>query len=131
MHKHAVARRQYIEIFLIIALALAASGRSFPEASTPSLILLASTPDGTGTGFSTSWIQVYFADPTAVHAKDYEGGPDEVLAAALDKARLSIDVAAYRLNLWSIRDAVIKAHEHGVVVRMVMESDDMDNQEVQ
>ncbi|MGD0878402.1 MAG: phospholipase D-like domain-containing protein [Anaerolineales bacterium] len=51
--------------------------------------------------------------------------------AALDQARLSVDVAAYNLNLWSIKDALINAHKRGVVVRMVMESDDMDNQEVQ
>ena len=86
---------------------------------------------GSATGIAADWIQVYFTDPTAVHATDYEGGPDEVLAAALDQARLSVDVAAYSLDLWSIRDALINAYKRGVVVRMVMESDDMDNQEVQ
>jgi phosphatidylserine/phosphatidylglycerophosphate/cardiolipin synthase-like enzyme len=42
-----------------------------------------------------------------------------------------VDVAAYSLNLWSIRDALIQAAKRGVVVRMVMESDNMDTQEVQ
>ena len=42
-----------------------------------------------------------------------------------------MDVAAYSLNLWSIRDALINAHQRGVTVRMVMESDNMDGQEVQ
>jgi phosphatidylserine/phosphatidylglycerophosphate/cardiolipin synthase-like enzyme len=40
-------------------------------------------------------------------------------------------MAAYSLTLWSIRDALIHAHQRGVVVRIVMESDNMDTQEVQ
>ncbi len=78
-----------------------------------------------------TWIQIYFTDPASPNAKDYAGGPDEVLAEAIDQARLSVDVAAYSLNLWSIRDALIHAHHRGVVVRMVMESDNMDAAEVQ
>ena len=42
-----------------------------------------------------------------------------------------MDVAIYDLNLWSIRDALIAAHRRGVDVRMVTESDNMDEQEVQ
>ena len=58
-------------------------------------------------------------------------GPDKVLAGAIDSARLSVDVAAYSLNLWSIRDALISAYRRGVQVRVVMESDNMDVPEVQ
>jgi phosphatidylserine/phosphatidylglycerophosphate/cardiolipin synthase-like enzyme len=114
-----------------MALVLSACAQFIPYASTPSATLLAPVPSETDTGIATNWIQIYFTDPTDVHAPDYEGGPDKVLVAALDKARLSVNVAAYSLNLWSIRDALINAHKRGVVVRMVMESDDMDNQEVQ
>jgi phosphatidylserine/phosphatidylglycerophosphate/cardiolipin synthase-like enzyme len=64
-------------------------------------------------------------------AKNFEGGPDEVLAKAIDKARLSVDMAIYSLNLWSIRDALIHAHQRGATVRLVMESDNMDNKEIQ
>jgi phosphatidylserine/phosphatidylglycerophosphate/cardiolipin synthase-like enzyme len=131
MRKIRIARSQFIIILQIIALILSACAQSIPDASTPSPTLLAPVPSGIDTGISASWIQIYFTDPNAVHAPDYEGGPDEVLVAALDQARLSVDVAAYSLNLWSIRDALINAHKRGVVVRMVMESDDMDNQEVQ
>jgi phosphatidylserine/phosphatidylglycerophosphate/cardiolipin synthase-like enzyme len=75
--------------------------------------------------------QVYFSDPTSPTAYKYEGGPDHPLALAIDAARLSVDMAAYSLNLWSIRDALIRAHRRGVMVRMVMESDNMDSREVQ
>lgn len=42
-----------------------------------------------------------------------------------------MDVAIYDLNLWSIRDALIEAHRRGATVRMVTDSDNMDEQEVQ
>ena len=131
MRKIRIARSHGLIILLIMALVLSACSQSIPDVSTPSQTSLAPVISGKDTGISASWIQIYFTDPTAVHATDYEGGPDEVLVAALDQARLSVDVAAYSLNLWSIRDALINAHKRGVVVRMVMESDDMDNQEVQ
>jgi phosphatidylserine/phosphatidylglycerophosphate/cardiolipin synthase-like enzyme len=79
----------------------------------------------------SSWLEIYFTDPLSPNAYDYRGGPDKILAAAIDQARLSVDVAAYSLNLWSIRDALIHAHQRGVVVRMVMESDNRDDWEVQ
>jgi phosphatidylserine/phosphatidylglycerophosphate/cardiolipin synthase-like enzyme len=78
-----------------------------------------------------SWLQIYFTDPAATTATNYEGGPDQPLAQAIASARLSVDVAAYSLNLWSIRDALIHAHRRGVIVRAVMESDNMDESEVQ
>ncbi|MDI6770919.1 MAG: hypothetical protein QMD04_14770, partial [Anaerolineales bacterium] len=80
---------------------------------------------------TTDWLQVYFTDPANPRAKEYVGGPDEALAAAMYQARLSLDVAVYSLNLWSIRDALLAAHRRGVVVRIVMESDNMDSDEAQ
>jgi phosphatidylserine/phosphatidylglycerophosphate/cardiolipin synthase-like enzyme len=79
----------------------------------------------------SGWYAVYFTDPTIPTANSYRGGPDEALAGAIDRARLSVDMAIYDLNLWSIRDALINAHRRGVRVRVVMESDNMDEQEVQ
>ena len=80
---------------------------------------------------STDSIQVFFTDPSARDAQSYSGGPDQFLVASIDGSQLSIDVAAYSFNLWSIRDALIRAVQRGVVVRMVMESDNMDGEEVQ
>lgn len=80
---------------------------------------------------SLDWIQVYFTDPDAPHARDYIGGPDEELAAAIDAARLSVEVAAYSLNLWSVRNALLDAWQRGVAVRLVVESDNLDGDEIQ
>ena len=53
------------------------------------------------------------------------------MAAAIDNAKLSIDVAAYSLSLNSIRFALINAHQRGVTVRVVMESENMDRSDPQ
>ncbi|MEW5831103.1 MAG: phospholipase D-like domain-containing protein [Chloroflexota bacterium] len=79
-----------------------------------------------GYGADGGWIEVYFTDPSNPLGEDLRGGPDERLAAAIREARLSVDVAAYSLSLWSIRDALIEAHNRGVLVRVVMESTNLD-----
>ncbi len=76
------------------------------------------------------WYTLYFTDPNSPNAESYRGGPDAHLAAAIDAARASVDIAIYDLNLWSIRDALLNAHRRGVAVRMVVESDNLDEPEV-
>jgi phosphatidylserine/phosphatidylglycerophosphate/cardiolipin synthase-like enzyme len=131
MQKQKRAQRYSVVILLIMALVLSACAQNLADLATLRPVVSATALPATATGIATGPIQIFFTDPTAVHAADYEGGPDEVLVAALDQARLTVDVAAYSLDLWSVRDALINAHKRGVVVRMVMESDDMDTQEVQ
>jgi phosphatidylserine/phosphatidylglycerophosphate/cardiolipin synthase-like enzyme len=77
------------------------------------------------------WYSVFFTDPGSPGAASYRGGIDENLAAAIEAARVSVDMAIYDLNLWSIRDALIEAHRRGVAVRVVTESDNTDEQEIQ
>jgi phosphatidylserine/phosphatidylglycerophosphate/cardiolipin synthase-like enzyme len=75
-------------------------------------------------------IQAYFTDPGAGSAKSYRGGPDEDLARAIDQARYSVDVAVLRLDLWSVRDALIRAHRRGATVRVVTDSDNLAEDEI-
>jgi phosphatidylserine/phosphatidylglycerophosphate/cardiolipin synthase-like enzyme len=126
MKKRRAARSHIIAVLIIQALVL--SGCNLPSLDLPSA---PAVPTQTPVSNPLERLQFYFTDPTAAHAKDYQGGPDEVVASEIDRARLSVDVAAYSLNLWSLRDALIQAHQRGVVVRMVMESDNMDSREVQ
>lgn len=79
-----------------------------------------------GYGYASDFCEVYFSDPFHPSAWTYEGGMDVPLVAAIDQARLSLDVAAYSMSLRSVRDALARAHRRGVTVRMVMESDNMD-----
>ncbi len=74
-------------------------------------------------------IAVWFTHPD--RSSNLRNGPDAVVAEAIDNARVSVDAALYDLNLWSIRDALIRAHRRGVQVRVVAESDHLDSQEFQ
>jgi phosphatidylserine/phosphatidylglycerophosphate/cardiolipin synthase-like enzyme len=78
-----------------------------------------------------AWYQVYFSAPDSPSASTLRGGPDAHMAEAIHGARLSVDAAMDSLNLWSIRDAMLDAHRRGVEVRVVIESDGLDSDEVQ
>lgn len=111
-------------IAAILMSALLLSSCELDDASAPLETLPAgSAPDG--------WYRVYFTDPQDPGASRYRGGPDQDLAQAIDEARLSVDVAVMDLDLWSLRDALIEAHRRGVKVRMVVESDYLDTEEIQ
>jgi phosphatidylserine/phosphatidylglycerophosphate/cardiolipin synthase-like enzyme len=86
---------------------------------------------GAGYGASSSWMEIYFTDPQSPLASQKTGGVDGPLVQAIDSARLSIDMAAYSLSLNSVRYALINAHERGVRVRVVMESDNLDRSDPQ
>lgn len=77
------------------------------------------------TTLQQSWFEVYFTDPQAPNASTLRGGADAAIVEAIDAARYSVDVAIYRLDLWSVRDALIRAHRRGVRVRVVTESDNV------
>jgi phosphatidylserine/phosphatidylglycerophosphate/cardiolipin synthase-like enzyme len=69
--------------------------------------------------------EVYFSEPDNPNSATLRGGPDALLAESIEQARYSVDVALYDLNLWSIRDALLNAHQRGVEVRMVTDSDNI------
>lgn len=71
------------------------------------------------------WYAVYFTEPWGPEASSLRGGPDAALAEAIEAARYTVDVAAYQINLWSVRDALIRAHRRGVSVRVVTDSDNV------
>lgn len=78
-----------------------------------------------------TWYAIYFSDPTGPSAISLRGGPDEALAAAINQARMSVDIAIYDFDLESVRNALVSAHRRGVSVRMVTDSDNRDEPEVQ
>ncbi len=90
----------------------------------PSGLVPANPPAGYGA--HGPWLDLYFTDPTNPLSAQETGGLDGLLAASIDNARLSVDVAIYNLTNTLIRDALIHAHQRGVQVRVVMESDNRD-----
>jgi len=126
----------FLSILLLLILACAGTTPTSTPASETDLAPTAST-DLTpielesGYGVKGSWFELYFTDPESPLSPQGTGGADGPLVDAIDKARLSIDVAAYSLSLNSVRYALIHAHERGVTVRIVMESTNMDNSDPQ
>ena len=88
-------------------------------------------PLAAGYGVDGGWFELYFTNPNSPLASQESGGIDTPLAEAIDSARLSVDVAIYSLSLNSIRDALLRAQDRGVQVRMVMESDNLDRTDPQ
>lgn len=78
-----------------------------------------------------SWYAVYFTEQSKEKQNAYQGGPDAPLVDSIDRSRLSVEMAVDTLNLWSVRDALIDAHQRGVVIRVVVDSDNHDNAEIQ
>jgi phosphatidylserine/phosphatidylglycerophosphate/cardiolipin synthase-like enzyme len=103
-----------------------------PDASVAD-VPLALTPVKLGAGYGVrgAWFELYFTEPFSSLASQKTGGPDGPLVEAIDAARLSVDLAAYSLTLNSVRAALIHAHQRGVRVRVVMESDNMDGSDPQ
>ena len=99
--------------------------------TTQTITPLSPLPTATQIAGTSAQIEVFFSDPDDPDADRYRGGPDAALADAVRNAEFSVDAAIYHLNLWSIRDALIAAHETGVQVRVVAESDNRDEIEIQ
>ena len=112
-----------VTLILLVAVILLALYREAAPSNPPPP---APTPAG-----EIGWIEVYFSDPAGPNARSLRGGPDADLAEAIANARLSVDIAAYDLDLWSLRDALIAAQRRGVSVRMVIDSDYHDTPEIQ
>lgn len=76
-----------------------------------------------GFGVAGTWFEIYFTDPSNPASSQESGGVEQALIASIDSARLSIDAAFYSLSMREIANALLRARDRGVQVRVVMESD--------
>jgi len=123
MKARSPAARLHPLVAALLAAALLVAGCTPPAGSVPD--------QSPAAAFPGEWRQVYFTDPDSPTAGSYRGGPDQALADAIDQARLSVDLAVMDLNLWNLRDALIAAHKRGVAVRLVVDSDYLEEDETQ
>jgi len=80
---------------------------------------------------SGDWIRVYFTSPRYPDDDGYHyGGLDEELVSVIEGAETRVDVVAYDLDLESVAGALIAAHRQDVQVRVVVESDNADEEAV-
>jgi phosphatidylserine/phosphatidylglycerophosphate/cardiolipin synthase-like enzyme len=128
--------KKFITFFLMILLTACDVNPAPPthattDSATQPSFSLTEIPFESGYGYDGGWIEVYFTNPNSTLSSQETGGIDIPLAQAIDSAKLSVDVAIYSLSLNSVRDALINAHQRGVQVRMVMESDNLDRTDPQ
>ncbi|HLC05971.1 MAG TPA: phospholipase D-like domain-containing protein [Anaerolineales bacterium] len=76
-------------------------------------------------------IWVYFTAPQAAGRTNRAPGIEAELTKAIDQAGRSVDIAVYALNLGSVTDALLRADQRGVNVRLIIESDNASEPEVQ
>lgn len=101
--------------------------------SPPEIIMLSPLPTVTEQRAlrGESPFRVFFTSSSESLKPSFRGGPDAALAEAIDAARFEVVMAAYDLELWSIRDALLRAHRRGVDVRVVADADHFDRKEFQ
>lgn len=123
-------RRQVFGVVFVIGLLTGISLTGcLTDIAAPEITATQGLPGDTPSG--SDGYSLFFTDPAALNARSFRGGPDARLAEAIDAARVSVDMAVYDLNLWSIRDALVGAHRRGLTVRVVTESDNLDEPEIQ
>jgi len=76
---------------------------------------------------SGGWYQLYFTGPTP---DNLSGGIPDKVAASFDTARKTLDAAVYEFNLTSLSDALIRAAQRGVRVRLVTDTDSMEEETI-
>ncbi len=97
-----------------------------PGTDTPVTPVLEEIPVYVGHGAKGSFFEIYFTDPSNPASKQQSGGIEQALIASIDTARLSVDVAIYSFSLREVGNALLRARDRGVTVRVVMESDNTD-----
>ena len=77
-----------------------------------------------GFGAIGDYWSVYFSAPDGSYdSEDHSGGIDVPLAAAMDTARVSLDIAAFELNNPLLAEAILAAAARGLRVRVVTDDE--------
>lgn len=79
-------------------------------------------------------IEVFFSQVHSGRLEDAQNAadnPDVQLAKLLDSAQNKLDIAAFEIDSQRVADAILRAHERGVKVRVVTDSDYMHEPQLQ
>lgn len=86
-----------------------------------------STP-GPAPAVASDWYAIYFTNPQIpTNPSAYHDGLDVRLVELIDRAQRTLDVADYDFDLMNVADAMARAKRRGVQVRMVTDSDTVQN----
>jgi len=73
------------------------------------------------------WYEAYFTAPKIPFDNVYMGGIEQYLIQKIDSARDSIDVAVFEFDIESVAQALIRAKDRGVNVRIVYDNEHTDS----
>lgn len=74
------------------------------------------------------WYDLYFTTPVYPdRPENRRGGIDEKLVALINSSRRTLDIAAYDFDLHNVAQAMARAAQRGVTVRMVTDTDTVQN----
>jgi len=113
-------------LIVIVILVLLALGAYFAwsfyrnrQASVP----LPPAPNSAGT-----WYEILFTSPIIPDRREnHKGGVDDRLVALIDSSRRTLDIAIYDFDLKNVAEAMARAKQRGVTVRMVTDTDTLEN----
>jgi phosphatidylserine/phosphatidylglycerophosphate/cardiolipin synthase-like enzyme len=72
------------------------------------------------------WYSVHFTTPhLTADLPNPTGGVPDAVAASIDEAQTTVDVAVYEFNLQVLADALLRAAERGLRVRVVTDTDSL------
>ncbi len=91
---------------------------------TPTSPAVQNVPIPIGFGAKKGFWEAYFTNPPRT-GEDVPsvGGIDVAVVKLIEQARSTLDIAAFEWNNMAIHDAVLKAHQRGVKVRMVVDNE--------
>ncbi len=96
-----------------------------PGASTGVSTRTIPAPSATG-----AWYDVAFTTPAIPdRPSERRGGIEERLIALMDRAQRTLDVCVYEFDLENVADAMVRAAQRGVRVRLVTDSDTVDSKD--
>lgn len=94
---------------------------------------LLSTPLPSHQAPGTSAIQVFFTTPSLVYPDipNWRTPPphEQALIADIDAAQVSVDMASFEYNLVSVGDALLRAQQRGVAVRLALDREVLEKPE--
>jgi len=94
---------------------------SLPSMSTPALLGATSTVDSLPV--SSDWYSIFFTSPNPSFNGAITGGIEENLIEMIDSAQTSIDVAFFEFDLENLAQAIIRASDRGVDIRIVYDDE--------
>lgn len=80
-----------------------------------------------------AWYQLYFTEPLNPDDKSNrpEESIDDYVIASIQSAKRTVDAVSYEFNLPTMAEALIDAHNRGLIVRLVTDTDSMGEEAVQ